>query len=111
NLEGYQQLTRLITRAYLEGQSHHGPCLKQEWLAGHTSGLIALSGAGQGDVGRALLSEDLPLARQRLDAWMSLFPDRFYLELQRTARAGEDQYIAAAVKLADEAGCPVVATN
>jgi len=43
---GYRNLTRLVTRSYLEGQGRHGPLLHRAWLdADSTAGLIALSGA------------------------------------------------------------------
>ena len=52
---GYLNLTRLVTRSYLEGQGKHGPTLQRAWLDRDTTqGLIALSGAREGDVGRAL---------------------------------------------------------
>ena len=53
----------------------------------------------------------MPRQKQRLRVMMSLFPDRFYLELQRTNRADEEDYIHAAVTLAEHCDCPVVATN
>ena len=42
---------------------------------------------------------------------MSRFPQRFYLELQRTGREYEGDYLHAAVTLAARTDCPVVATN
>jgi DNA polymerase-3 subunit alpha len=38
-------------------------------------------------------------------------PERFYLELHRTGRAGDEDYLHAAVDLAGRSECPVVATN
>src|SRR5690606_34698809 len=46
-----------------------------------------------------------------LDFWLDLFGDRYYLELQRTGREGEERLIQAAVELACERGVPIVATN
>src|SRR6266566_4320078 len=51
NVEGYRQVCRLLTRAYLEGQHSGKPCISREWLATPTPGLIALSGAQDGDIG------------------------------------------------------------
>ena len=39
------------------------------------------------------------------------FPDRYYLELQRTGRENEEDYLHSAVELASQENCPVVATN
>jgi len=109
---GYKNLTRLVTRAYLEGQGRHGPTLQRRWLdAGTTAGLIALSGAREGDIGRALLAGREAEAAQALDAWLALFGDRYYLELQRTARPGDEDCIAGSLELAVAKGVPVVATN
>ena len=109
---GYLNLTRLVTRSYLEGQGKHGPTLHRAWLDRDTTqGLIALSGAREGDVGRALLGNRGPEARAALAAWLELFGDRYYLELQRTGRPGEEDCIAGSLQLAVRFGVPVVATN
>jgi DNA polymerase-3 subunit alpha len=55
NIEGYRCLGRLLTRAYVEGQHSGRPCLSKSWLDAPLSGLIALSGAHEGDIGQALL--------------------------------------------------------
>jgi DNA polymerase-3 subunit alpha len=111
NAEGYRNLTELISRAHLEGQYRGNPCIHRSWLKGNTSGLIALSGGRTGEVGKCILNEDMVQARQAAALWMELFPEAFYLELQRTGRPGEEEYIRGAVELAMELECPVVATN
>ena len=113
NLKGYQNLARLVSRAYLEGQSAAAvPLVDRAWLdRGSTAGLIALSGAAEGDLGRALLREREAQAGQALEYWLALFDDRFYIELQRLGKPEERAYLAAALKLAAQRGVPVVATN
>ncbi|WP_372878297.1 DNA polymerase III subunit alpha [Spongiibacter marinus] len=111
NETGYRNLTELISRAYLEGQWQGKPYVYRSWIEQANDGLIALSAGRDGDVGQLLVNNKLELARQRLDRWLSVFGDRYYLELQRTGRANEDDYIHAAVQLAAQAGCAVVATN
>jgi DNA polymerase-3 subunit alpha len=108
---GYRNLTRLVTRAYLEGQHGRGPMLQRQWLTSSNAGLIALSAAREGDIGKALLAGDQDLAAQCLDYWQHLFPDNFYLEVQRTGRAGDEEHLHAAVALAETTGIPVVASN
>jgi DNA polymerase III subunit alpha len=109
---GYLNLTRLVTRSYLEGQGKHGPTLLRSWLDADTAcGLIALSGAREGDVGRALVAGREAEARQMLESWLGLFGDRYYLELQRTGRPGEEDCISGSLNLAVALGVPVVATN
>jgi DNA polymerase-3 subunit alpha len=109
---GYKNLTRLVSRSYLEGQQKGVPMIERDWLSPTIlAGLIALSGGRDGDVGRTLLAGRPLDARLQLNDWLRLFGDRFYIELQRTAREGEEQYLRHALDLACEAGVPVVATN
>ena len=111
NERGYRNLTRLLSRAYREGQGLAGPRVLRAWLPGALDGLLALSGATAGDVGQALAHGKPELARARLAAWQTLFPGRFYLELQRTGREDDEAHVHAAVELAARCACPVVATN
>jgi len=109
---GYRNLTRLVTRAYLEGQGRHGPTIERGWLdVAAATGLVALSGARDGDVGRALLAGREDEAGRALEAWLAVFGDRYYLELTRTGRPGEEDCIAGSLELAVKRGVPVVATN
>src|SRR4029077_13028057 len=95
---GYRNLARLLTRAYLEGQERGTARIERRWLTQATlEGLIALSGAQEGDIGRALINAREHEAERALDAWQSLFPERFYLELQRLGKPSEEGYIAGAV--------------
>lgn len=108
---GYKNLTHLISRSYLEGQHRGMPILQRDWLDGFTDGLIALSGGRQGEIGSALLSGKAEIVEALIADWQRWFPDRFYLELQRTGRGYEEIYIQAAVDLAIQYDLPVVATN
>jgi DNA polymerase-3 subunit alpha len=108
---GYLNLTRLVSRSYTEGQHRGLPVLEPGWFDGCTDGLIALSGGVAGNIGRALLGNKADLAGRALEHWQRLFPDSFYLELQRTGRPGEEDYLHRAVALAARHDVPVVATN
>ncbi len=111
NQQGYQHLTQLISRAYQAEQPHGIPQVKREWLPIYQEGLILLSGGMQGDIGQALLQEDLASAKAQLKFWKETFPDRFYIELQRIGRENEEHYIQRAIALAQQEYLPVVATN
>ncbi len=111
NRTGYITLMELLSKAYQEGQHQGVPMLRPEWLEANHDGLIALSGAMQGDIGKALLAENTDLATQLAEQWGGLFGQSFYLELQRVGKPEEERYIAAAVDLAIATGLPVVATN
>ena len=111
---GYANLLRLASRAYVDtagrGRRDHG-LLDRQWILSAPEGLIALSGGPEGDVGRALLANDVPKAGRLADEWARAFGDRYYVEVRRTGRVGEDDYLRAAVDLCSARSLPVVATN
>ncbi|MDH5547699.1 MAG: DNA polymerase III subunit alpha [Gammaproteobacteria bacterium] len=112
NNEGYKNLTRLVSKTYQHGQHLGMAILAREWLTAESAkGLIALSGGLYGDVGQLLINGNRAEAGQRLAEWQQLFPDRFYLELHRTGRPQEEEYLHLAVDLAADTDTPVVATN
>ncbi|MEX2495983.1 MAG: DNA polymerase III subunit alpha [Woeseia sp.] len=112
NLRGYRNLAQLVTRSYLEGQQRSGPIVRREWLDRNScEGLIALSGGTGGDVGQALVSGHPDAASAQLAFWQDLFGDRYYLELTRSGRPGETEYLQQALSFANERGLGVVATN
>jgi len=109
--EGYQQITQLISKAYLRGNIKGKPVIDKDWLKEHNEGIILLSGSRQGDVGQALIKGHDSQLDAALDFYQQYFPDRYYLELVRTGRPQEETYLHKAVALAGETGLPVVATN
>ena len=111
NDTGYKNLTRLVSKAYLEGQHEGMPFIHRQWIAEHAEGLIALSGASCGDIGRALTSNDEKSAISHAKNWSEIFPGRFYIEIQRTGREGEVSYNEQVVQLAEKLALPLVATN
>ena len=111
NERGYRNLMLLLSRSYQQGQYLGRPRVEQDWIAEYAEGVIALSGGRRGDIGQALLNGREDDARAAIERWQHCFPDRFYLELQRTGRADEERYLHAAVDLASRHSCPVVATN
>ena len=112
NAEGYGQLTRLLTLGHELGPCHGRTVILKHWLAPEAlDGLIALSGAQSGELGRAILRGSVERAAEVLDEWLRRMPGRFYIELQRLGRRDETAYIRHAVELAATHSVPVVATN
>ncbi len=109
--QGYRNLTELISRGWVEGQRGGLVVVQRDWIASASEGLIALSAAREGDIGMALLNGNEADAEALLRDWMGMFPERFYVEVQRTGRSGDEDYLHAAVALADRLGAPLVATN
>ena len=111
NMTGYKNLSRLLSRAYIEGQHLGVPMLDLEWLHGQTEGLICIASSRDGLLSRALLNNQLQEVLTIIEQWQALFPERFYLELIRTGREDDERYVKLAVDTAIEFGLPVVATN
>ncbi len=121
---GYALLCQLLSRAFLSNQHRGRAEFKREWFVEcGTEGLILLSGALSGDVGQALMQDQHTLALTLAGDWESLFPGRFYLEVQRTASATENtpentalnaqqnHYIHHVRTIANTLHLPVVATH
>ncbi|MGD9889535.1 MAG: DNA polymerase III subunit alpha [Halothiobacillaceae bacterium] len=112
NNEGFRNLTRLVSRGYMEGLSGGVATLAREWLNLEScAGIIALSGGRGGEIGQALLSSQPQQAKALLAHWLAVFPERFYLEVSRTGRAGEEDVLHRSVALAAEMNAPIVGTN
>ncbi|TAM63665.1 MAG: DNA polymerase III subunit alpha [Rhodanobacter sp.] len=111
NRAGYLNLSRLVSRAWREGQHGGHALIEALWLqAAAADGLIALLGRDSG-VGRIAASKGIDAALAQLRPLVQLFPGRLYLELTRCGRDGEEDWNAAALALAAELQLPVVASN
>lgn len=113
--QGYLQLCELLTRAYLQPRVRGRAEITRAMLTDvGVDGLIALSGAAHGDVGEALAQGNPSQAASRAAYWAELFPQAFYLEVQRPHPRGQTQQealVAATARLAAQQGLPLVATH
>jgi len=80
--------------------------------------LIALSGGPLGDVGLWLAAGKTALAEERAKQWAQLFPQSYYIEVQRPNgktvtenSAADNQLVQASADLAARMGLPLVATH
>lgn len=107
---GYRNLCRLVTLAYREG-FYFKPRVDHELLAEHSEGLIALSGCLAGELahfaGLEAESEGLAL----IDKYASMFPDRYYLEVQPHQIPEQQKLNNACREWAQRKGIPLVATT
>ncbi|THA72450.1 DNA polymerase III subunit alpha [Streptomyces sp. A0642] len=85
---------------------------RMDWdtLQRHSQGVIASTGCLRGPVARAILADDMELARQRLTRLMDIYPDRLYVELQPNAMDDQLLVNTAMVHLAREFDLPLLAT-
>jgi len=110
--QGYLNLCELLTRAWLTNQYRGRAEVDASWFEeGLADGLLALSGALLGDIGMALVGGNPELATLHAQRWARVFPQRFYIELQRTEQPGVAAYVRHAAALAAQIGLPVVATH
>ena len=109
--EGYLRLCNWLSLAYRAHQHRGRAQLSRAWFDEGTDGLIALSGARDGDVGQALLQGNVTAAKRLASEWMARFPQRYVLEVQRAGHADDEALVQATVALADQVGAPIVATH
>jgi len=111
NEQGYGNLLKLATIANTEGH-YVLPRLNKETLARHAAGLIALSACREGEVARLLLAGQTEAAREAALWYSRTFgPEHFYLELADHGLESERRLNARLVRLSEETGIPLVATN
>ncbi len=111
NRQGYLNLSELLARAWTQHAGKAQASITWDWLKELNAGLIALSGAQAGPVGQALVQGDAARASDAALQLCSIFPHRFYLELQRAGRVDDEAHVVATVQLAARMGLPVVATH
>ena len=111
NKQGYINLTKLVSKAYVDGQIDGEPIVLFSWLEELCEGIIALSGGMDGHIGNSILAGNEQLSESRVDFFKKVFKDNFFIEIHRTGKENETEYNNAAVKLAAKKGVPLVATN
>lgn len=108
--QGYLNLCRLISRAWIERSKAQEPAISWSWLQEASEGLIVLLGY-RSDVAHLIEADQKPQARQRLERWAELFPGRCYVELSRCGRRGENALVQPLAELSLALELPCVATN
>ena len=108
---GYRRLGRLLSLAYDSPRQGEQVVLDLTWLEEDSEGLIALSGANEGGVGRAIVNGHTVLALEKARRWAEIFPNRYYLEVQRLGRAQDEIQVQGALEIASQLDIPLVATN
>ena len=108
---GYDNLCHLVSRAHLDRPLEFEPHVQLDDLHGHTDGLIALTGAGEGALARLLAEGQQTHAETLCDRLQALFPDRLYIELARRSSAVQDNAEKALIDMAYARDLPLVATN
>lgn len=111
NFEGYQNLCRLSSRAYLEG-FYGKPRIDRDILREHNAGIIALSGCLGAEIPQFIMQERHEDAERRLQEYLSIFgPERYFVEIQDHGLSEQHKVNRVLKELADKYGLGIVATN
>ncbi len=111
NETGYKNLVNIVSKAFTVG-FYSKPRTDIENLTKYSEGLIALSGCISGSIPKAILANDLSLARERIIVFDRIFGrNNFYLELQRHGIEGQEDVNRALINFSRELNIPLVATN
>ena len=109
--QGYMNLMRLASRAWIDPESGDLPHVGIDLLADHAEGLILLSGGPSGPLDKAINGGRGDVAGQRLEKLARAFDRHLYLELQRHGLPEEKRVEPALIDFAYGKGLPLVATN
>ncbi|MDG0808690.1 DNA polymerase III subunit alpha [Cohnella rhizosphaerae] len=110
NAAGYRNLMKLSSIGHLEG-FHYRPRIDFEALSGHAEGLICLSGCMSSELSQHLMHGRDAEARETALRYRELFGEDYFLEIQDHGLTDQKRIAAGTLKLADELGIPLAATN
>src|SRR5271167_3636088 len=109
--EGYRNLVKVVSEASLHG-FYYKPRVSKKFLAEHSKGLIGLSGCLKGEVAEELTFEHYDKAREAAATFGDIFgKGNFFLEIQNQGLPEEDRIQTNLLKLEQDLGIPMVATN
>lgn len=109
NLEGYKNLVKLGTKAFLEG-FYYRPRIDKELLKEHRSGLICLSACLEGEIPQLILQGQINKAKETAKWYKELFGEDFYLEVQKNGLPHQEKVNIAILEIAEDLDIKVVAT-
>ena len=111
NQEGYRNLSYMVSQAFLEG-FYIKPRIDMDLLREHCGGLIAMSACLAGEIPRLLMADEYEKAKEAALEMRELFgKDGYYLEMQDHGIPVQKKVNAGILRLHEETGIPLVATN
>jgi len=111
DIDGYRNLLKLASTAYLDGY-YYKPRIDKNVLREYSKGIIATSACLGGEIPGAFMKRDGKTARRIAETYLEIFtPDRFFIEIQKQGIAEQDMVNPELVDLAKRLGCGIVATN
>ncbi|AQS07717.1 DNA polymerase III subunit alpha [Clostridium beijerinckii] len=110
NQIGYENLMKIVSVASIEG-FYYKPRIDYEYLRKHSEGLIALSACLGGEVQSYHLKGNYEKAKETALTYKEIFNGDFYIELQNHGMEEQKRVNEENIKLSNETGIPLVATN
>src|SRR5271166_3804096 len=111
NQEGYRNLIKLVSTAFLEG-FYYKPRIDKDLLAQHSKGLIALSACLRGDINETLLANRYDEAKRLAYTYSDMFgKENFFLEIQDHGLDQDKLVLPELLRMSQETRIPLVATN
>jgi DNA polymerase-3 subunit alpha len=109
NTHGFKNLIKLSSMAFLEG-FYYRPRIDKEILQAHSEGITVLSGCMSSEFSSLLLKEQMKEAKKVAEWFVSVFKDRFFVEIQNNGIDAQNDLNERAIDLARKMGLPLVAT-
>jgi DNA polymerase-3 subunit alpha len=110
NQVGYQNLMKLCSIGHLQGH-HYKPRIDPKHLAQYSEGLICTSSCLGSEVSQHLLNDRYEQAKEAALRYRMIFGDDFFLELQDHGLMEQKQVMQSMLRLSEDTGIPLVATN
>ncbi len=111
NDRGYKNLCKIVSSSYMDGEEQSDVSASYDILKKYSGDIIALSGGTMGAISQNLLHSQNDKAADEITLMKEIFPDRFYIELQRHNLPDEEKIESKLIDLAYEFEVPLVATN
>lgn len=111
NKKGYDNLVKLSSLAYIEGNYGLYPRIDKALIEQYSEGVMALSGGLFGEIPNLVLNVGETQAEEALVYWKGVFGDDFYLEINRHDLDDENHLNGILVALARKHEVKLVATN
>lgn len=108
---GFKNLMKLNSLGFIEGHFYK-PRIDRQLIEKYSEGLIALSACLGGEIPRLILDNNLEGAKEAALYYDKIFGrDNFYLEIQNNGIPEQTPVNSALIKISNETGIPLVATN
>ena len=111
NETGYYNLMKIVSKGYTDG-FYYKPRVDKEILRKYHEGIIALSACLAGELSKTILRDNYEAARDVALEYESIFgKGNYFLELQDHGISGQKLVNQSLLKISEETGIELVATN